>query len=169
MREVTAPPDLYARIQQFHATQMHALDGGEFDAYAETFTEDGEFRHTPGRPAARTRAGIAEELKAFHRERFAGDPVQRRHWFNMLRVEPGSGGEIHATFYVLVVATRPGVRQPEIAPSCVVHDVLVEDADGGLLVRSRWVEHDWQPEPATTVGAAAGGPVNGPVNGEVSR
>ncbi|MFF0573816.1 nuclear transport factor 2 family protein [Streptosporangium saharense] len=159
MREVTVPPDLYARIQQFHATQMHALDGGEFDAYAATFTEDGEFRHTPGRAPARTREGIAEELRAFHRERFADDPVQRRHWFNMLRVEPRSDGEIHATFYVLVVATRPGVRQPEIAPSCVVHDVIVDDPEDGLLLRSRWVEHDWQPEPVGAASGTAGGGV----------
>ncbi|GGY58915.1 nuclear transport factor 2 family protein [Streptomyces tanashiensis] len=137
--------DLYSRVQQFHAAQMQALDSGRFDEYADTFTEDGEFRHSPGRPAAHTRAGIAKELAAFHQERFAGEPVQRRHWFNMLNVQEQADGTIHATFYVLALLTREGERVPEIAPSCLVRDVLVEE-DGRLLTRSRRVEHDHLPE-----------------------
>ncbi|MBT3072492.1 MULTISPECIES: nuclear transport factor 2 family protein [Streptomyces] len=136
---------LYSRVQQFHAEQMQALDSGRFEEYAETFTEDGEFRHSPGRSPARTRAGIAEELTAFHQERFAGEAVQRRHWFNMLNVQEQADGTVHATFYVLALLTRPGERVPEIAPSCLVRDVLVEE-DGRLLTRSRRVEHDHVPE-----------------------
>ena len=150
--------ELYPRVQQFYAEQMHALDGGRFDFYAATFTEDGEFRHTPGRPPARTRAGIAEELDAFHRERFGGDPVQRRHWFGMVRLDLRPDGEIHSDFYALVVTTRPGLREPETAPSCVVHDVLVEEG-GDLLVRSRRVEHDWQPDADTADTADTAGRV----------
>ncbi len=135
--------ELYTRVQQFHARQMHALDNGEFDKYAATFTEDGEFRHTPGRPAACTRAGIAQELHAFYQERFGASPVQRRHWFNMLDIQPNTDGSIHATCYVLVVTSRPGIREPEIAPSCVVHDVLIEH-NGQLLTKSRQVDHDCQ-------------------------
>ncbi|UGY93004.1 nuclear transport factor 2 family protein [Streptomyces gobiensis] len=133
---------LYARVQQFYAQQMHALDGGDFAQYAATFTPDGEFSHTPGRPPARTREGIAAELHAFHEQRFGNDPVRRRHWFNMIRLAPGEDGTIRSTFYVLVVTSRPGVREPEIAPSCVVHDVLVEEG-GELFNRSRRVDHDY--------------------------
>ncbi|MER7406698.1 nuclear transport factor 2 family protein [Streptomyces sp. NPDC000070] len=142
MTTVPTTTDLYTRVQHFQAAQMQVLDNGDFDAYSATFTEDGEFAHTPGRPAARTRKGIAEELHAYHHERFGSDPVRRRHWFNMLCVTPQPDGTIHATAYVLVVTSRPGVREPEIAPSCVVHDVLVEE-DGQLLTRSRRVEHDY--------------------------
>ncbi|MBA6437023.1 nuclear transport factor 2 family protein [Streptomyces sp. GMR22] len=134
--------ELYAEVQQFHAAQMQALDSGDFDAYSATFTEDGEFAHTPGRPAARTRSGIAQELHAYHQERFAQDPVQRRHSFSMLRLSPRTDGAIDATFYCLVITSRPGVRQPEIAPSCAVHDVLVREK-GQLLTRSRRVAHDY--------------------------
>ncbi|MFF9024879.1 nuclear transport factor 2 family protein [Streptomyces eurythermus] len=145
MSTTRVPDDLYARVQQFHAEQMQALDDGRFDEYAATFTEDGEFRHSPGRPAARTRGGIAKELARFHQERFAGEPVQRRHWFNMLNVQAQADGTIHATFYVLALLTRAGERVPEIAPSCLVRDVLVEE-DGRLLTRSRRVHHDHLPE-----------------------
>ncbi|ABD13452.1 hypothetical protein ThrDRAFT_03828 [Frankia casuarinae] len=134
--------DVYTQVQQFYARQMHALDACRFDEYAATFTEDGEFSHTPGRPAAHTRDGIARELRAFHEERFATEPVQRRHWFNMIHLIEAPDGSLRSTFYVLVVTSRPGERQPEIAPSCVVHDVLIR-ADGGLLNRSRRVEHDY--------------------------
>ena len=134
--------DRYAEVQQFYARQMQLLDSGQFEAYAETFTEDGEFRHTPGRPPARTRAGITRELHEFH-ERFANDPVQRRHWFNMINLEPQDDGSVLSTVYALVVTTRPGGK-PAIAPSCVVHDVLVW-VDGAPLNRSRRVEHDQLP------------------------
>ncbi|GAA2879408.1 hypothetical protein Acy02nite_77880 [Actinoplanes cyaneus] len=132
--------ELYAEVQQFYARQMQLLDGGVFEAYADTFTIDGEFRHTPGREPARGREQIVRELHEFH-ERFAGDPVQRRHWFNHVNLEPQEDGTIRSTVYALVVTVRPGVKQPIIAPSCVVHDVLVRE-DGELLNRSRRVEHD---------------------------
>ncbi|MFI7219556.1 nuclear transport factor 2 family protein [Micromonospora maritima] len=132
--------DLYVEVQHFHARQMQLLDGGDFPAYAATFTEDGEFTHTPQQPPARGRDGIVTELNRFH-ERFAEDPVIRRHWFNQLWLEPREDGSVQATYYALVVTTRPE-RNVTIAPSCVVRDVLVRDGEGNLLVRSRTVDHD---------------------------
>lgn len=133
--------DLYAEVLQFYAHQMQSLDDGDFQAYADTFTEDGEFTHSPGMPPARTRAGIARELYEFHRRRFATGPVQRRHWFNQVVLEPQVDGSIASTSYALVLTVRPGEKQPEIGPSCVVHDTLVHE-DGALRTRSRRVDHD---------------------------
>jgi actinorhodin biosynthesis protein ActVIA len=138
----TTQSELYSEVLQFYARQMQALDGGDFKAYSETFTEDGEFRHTPGQEPARTREGIVRELDRFH-ERFDGDPVQRRHWFNMVDLEPQPDGTIVSTAYALVITTRPGGK-PDIAPSCVVRDVLVRQ-DSVLLNRSRQVDHDQLP------------------------
>lgn len=140
MVSVSTFTDLYAEVLQFYARQMQVLDGGDFKSYGDTFTDDAVFRHTPSREPARTREGIVRELEEFHRERFADDPVQRRHWFNMVDVEPQADGTIRSTFYALVVTTRPGGK-PDIAPSCVVRDVLVR-VNGGLATRSRWVEFD---------------------------
>jgi actinorhodin biosynthesis protein ActVIA len=138
----TTETELYVEVQQFYARQMQALDGGDFETYSRTFTDDGEFVHTPNREPARTPEGITRELYRFH-ERFEGDPVQRRHWFNMIDLDPQPDGSIVSTVYALVVTTRPGGK-PEIAPSCVVHDVLVR-RDGTLLNRSRRVDHDQLP------------------------
>lgn len=131
--------DVYAQVQHFYAHQMQALDGGRFTDYAATFTEDGTFQHSPGAEPAVGRAGIVAELEAFHK-RFDGDPVQRRHWFNHVALEPQADGSLRSTVYALVVTVRPGGR-PEIAPSCVVHDVLAVTEEG-VRTRSRLVTHD---------------------------
>ncbi|MFC0436779.1 nuclear transport factor 2 family protein [Kutzneria buriramensis] len=132
--------DLYAEVQHFYAKQVQLLDSRAFDEYAATYTEDAEFQHSPGVPPAVTRTAILAELHRFH-ERFEADPVQRRHWFNGFVLEPQEDGSVRSTFYALIVHVRPGVREPEIGPSCVVHDVLVW-SDGVLLTRSRRVDHD---------------------------
>jgi actinorhodin biosynthesis protein ActVIA len=130
---------LYAQIQHFYARQMQALDGRRFAEYAGTFTPDGIFQHSPDLEPARGRTEIVTVLVDFHR-RFDNDPVQRRHWFNHVALVPRDDGSIGSTVYALVVTTRPGGK-PEIAPSCVVHDVIVLDGDEPLL-RSRRVTHD---------------------------
>ncbi|GAA1188831.1 nuclear transport factor 2 family protein [Streptomyces hebeiensis] len=131
--------DLYTRVQQFYARQMQALDGGRFEDYAATFTKDGTFQHSPGAEPAVGRDGIVAELIEFHK-RFDGDPVQRRHWFNHVVLEPLDDGSLRSTVYALVVTTRPGGK-PLIAPSCVVNDVL-EVEGGAVLTRSRQIDHD---------------------------
>lgn len=130
---------LYIEVQQLFARQMHCLDGRKLEGYANTFTEDGVLAHTPNEEPARTRAGILRDLYRLDK-RFDGDPAQTRHWFNMIDVEPLEDDSIRATYYALVAVTRPGGK-PEIAPSCVVHDILVRTEEG-LLTKSRWVEHD---------------------------
>lgn len=139
--------DLYVAVQQFYAEQMRMLDECDFEGYASTFTADGEFTHTPGRPAARTPEGIVKELREFHK-RFEGSPVQRRHWFNMLGVVDQGDGTVRTTMYALVV-TSGGERVPEIAPSCVVTDLLAYEK-GHLRTRSRVVGHDYARTPDTT-------------------
>ncbi|TQM32785.1 nuclear transport factor 2 family protein [Nocardia bhagyanarayanae] len=139
MTTVASRTELYAEVQQFYAEQMQRLDNRDIPGYADTFTEDAEFEHSPGIPPARTRAGIIADLVEFHK-RFDTDPMQRRHWFNMINLQPQDDGTIVSTTYCLVVKIRPNSK-PEIAPSCVVHDVLVR-VDGALLTRSRRVVHD---------------------------
>jgi actinorhodin biosynthesis protein ActVIA len=130
--------DVYAEVHHFYARQMQMLDRREFEAFAATFTEDGEFSHSPNQ-LSRTRTGIVSELYDFHR-RFDNDPVVRRHWFNMIVVDPQEDGSLRTTFYAYAMNTRSGGRQ-EIGPSCVVTDVLVR-VDGELLNKSRHVRQD---------------------------
>lgn len=131
--------DPYTAVQHFYARQMQALDARDLQGYADTFTEDATFAHTPGREPARNRDGIVADLHEFHRK-FDTDPLQRRHWFNQIVLDAQPDGSLAATVYALVVDTRPEQR-PQITASCVVHDVLVRDGDT-FLTRSRTIEYD---------------------------
>ncbi|GAB3744507.1 nuclear transport factor 2 family protein [Amycolatopsis oliviviridis] len=132
------PDTLHTRVQRFYAAQMQRLDERDIEGYAETFTDAAEFSHTPGRPPSRTRAGIIEDLRDFH-HRFTDDPMQRRHWVNMIDVALAEDGSIVSTAYCLVVKVRP--KQEPVFVSTVIHDVLVEIA-GKLFTRSRHVSYD---------------------------
>ena len=133
--------ELYATVSQFYGRQVKLLDSGRFEEYAATYTADGEFQHTPGVPPAGTREGIVAELRRFN-SRFDDDPVQRRHVFTMLDLTPREDGALDASYYALVLTTRPGIKEPVVGPSCLVHDVLEISADGEVLTRSREVGHD---------------------------
>ena len=137
VRAVSA--ELYTEVQHFYARQMQALDEGRWEEFAATFTEDGLFQHALDLPPARTRPGILAEVRRFH-ERFAEDPVRRRHWFNHVALDPRPDGSIDATVYALVLTTRPG-GHPLAHPSSLLRDVLVREG-GGLLTRSRRIVHD---------------------------
>ncbi|OAA28777.1 actinorhodin biosynthesis protein ActVIA [Frankia sp. EI5c] len=132
------PATVYPRVQQFYAAQMQRLDARDLTGYADTFTVDAEFAHTPGRPPARTRAGIVADLVDFHRK-FEDDPMQRRHLVSMINISPRDGGGLTSTAYCLVVKIRPG-SEPVLV-SCVLHDVLFE-TEGELLTHSRQVTYD---------------------------
>jgi actinorhodin biosynthesis protein ActVIA len=134
--------DLYLRVQHFYARQMQAVDEGRFAEYADTFAEDGTFQHSPNVEPARGRAAILQSLIDYD-ERFTGEPVQRRHWFNQIVLDEQPDGSFRSTVYALVVATKPGTRLPfEIAPACIVHDVLEVSGDV-ILTRSRLVTYDY--------------------------
>ena len=96
-----AHSDLYAEVQHFYARQMQLLDTRKLEGYADTFTEDAEFGHTPGREPARTRAGILRDLHEVHK-RFDEDPQQRRHMFTMVDIEPDPDGTIRSARQVLI-------------------------------------------------------------------
>lgn len=136
--DVISSTNLYAEVQQFYAMQMQRLDRRDLDGYAATFTDDAEFFHTRGRPACHTRAGILSDLYKFH-EQFEADPQQRRHWFNMVNLEPLDDGNIQSTAYCLVVKIRPE-QKPEFV-SCVVNDILAR-VDGELLTQYRRIDYD---------------------------
>jgi actinorhodin biosynthesis protein ActVIA len=120
---------------------VHLLDTLQAESFAATFTEDAVFDHSPSAPALHGRAAIAREMAAFHQRQLGGEPVQRRHWFNMMTVSEHPDGTLRTHYYALIVVTRKGQAVPVIAPSCAVDDVLVRE-DGQLLTRTRKVTPD---------------------------
>ncbi|MFF5343831.1 nuclear transport factor 2 family protein [Streptomyces althioticus] len=134
--------ELYPRIQQFYAGQVRHLDAFRAEEFAATFTEDGVFDHRPGTDPLVGRQAIAAAVSGYQRTKHAADPVQRRHWFNMLQVFPQDDGTVRTEYYALVLHTRPGTPEPQTGPSCFVTDVLAVGEDGGLLTTFRRVRQD---------------------------
>jgi actinorhodin biosynthesis protein ActVIA len=143
MTTATAPivvtSELYAQVLHFYAHQMQHLDARRFEEYAASFAEDGVFQHSPGAEPAVSRDAIVRELVEFHKK-YDPATVRRRHWFNQVALEAQADGTVKSTVYALVATIRPGA-QPEINPSCLVHDTLVVE-DGEILLKSRLITHD---------------------------
>ncbi|MEE1758266.1 MULTISPECIES: nuclear transport factor 2 family protein [unclassified Streptomyces] len=135
----TVSSDLYVQVQHFYARQMQALDNGRIEEYANTFTKDGSFQHTPGLDPVVGPDAILEELRSFLKK-YENDPTQRRHYFNQIVLDPRDDGTIGSTVYALIVRVKPN-EQPEIWPSTVVHDVI-DVTDGHILLKSRSVAYD---------------------------
>ncbi|MFD6194046.1 MULTISPECIES: nuclear transport factor 2 family protein [unclassified Streptomyces] len=134
---------LYHDIQQFYVRQMHAGDGGDFTAWAASFTEDAVFvsnglpAPVAGRAAidAATRAGAAARA-----ERGA----THRHVVTMLDVRPKGEHRAEARSYVLVVeAIRGGATTVHVSTVCEDRLVLRE---GRWLVEERRVTRDDRPK-----------------------
>jgi uncharacterized protein (TIGR02246 family) len=131
---------LYAQIQQFYAHQMQLLDGGDADAWAQTFTPDGVFaanahpQPAVGRETIRT---TAAKVKAQHAEQ----GLQVRHWLGMLQIDPQDDGTLRVRSYALIINTPRG-GQAEVSLSTTCDDHLVPAAEGGWLVAHRQVVRD---------------------------
>lgn len=84
-------------IQDLLARYNQAIDGGDGEAWAETFAPDGIF-HSDRRGTHQGR----ETLAAFARERHA-DGGPRRHWTNNVVIE-GDGDEATMRVYLLMLS-----------------------------------------------------------------
>jgi actinorhodin biosynthesis protein ActVIA len=138
-RDISA---LYAQVQQFYAGQVRHLDTMRAEEFAASFTGDGVFDHRPGADPLVGRTAIAAAIREYQNTRHAADPVQRRHWFNMLQVFPQDDGTLRTEYYAVVLQTRPGVFEPMVGPSCFVTDVLAYE-DGELRTKFRKVSPDY--------------------------
>ncbi len=131
---------LYAEIQQFYARQMQMLDGGDADAWADTFTEDGVFAanaHPQPAVGRETIRVAATKVKAQHAE----EGLQVRHWLGMVEVTEQPDGTVLARSYALIINTPRG-GQAVVGLSTTCDDVLVRDGEGGWLVANRQVVRD---------------------------
>ena len=107
MTSAYAHAELYAEVQQFYARQMQLLDARKLEAYADTFTDDAEFAHTPGRAPARTRAGILRDLHEVH-QRFEGDRIRTTAGFvDTVLADPRFAAAEHSTHLVDDLLGRP--------------------------------------------------------------
>lgn len=111
------------------ASYSHAADGLDAEAYADCFTDDGEFHGRVGMPDESRLVG-REALLAFHRRATArrGD-VQNRHIQTNTMVVSQTETEAHVRTYLLVMVSR-GDNPPEPGLTSVYDDTLVKTEKG---------------------------------------
>ncbi len=120
-QDVTEINHLYARYNL-------ALDSGDAQGWADTFTADGVFGNSEGR------AGLVQFAEGFH----AQQDGHARHWNNNVHVTSTAEGAEGTTYLQL---WNVGVRPQTIIVTGIYHDTLVKTADGWRF-KTRRVEVD---------------------------
>lgn len=122
----------YIDIEQLYAQYNHAIDAGDAEAWAGTFTPDGSFNKFVGHDAL---VGFIQQW----REKMNG--ASRRHWNTNLRIVPSPDGANGSVFLMLVdVSTRP----PSIIMTGSYTDTLVKTASGWRF-KTRQTKNDAAP------------------------
>lgn len=106
-------------IQELYARYNHAIDSGNGDAWAATFTPDGTFKSGPADFAgtdalAKFGASLVERMKP-------------RHWTNNLVIDEAPDGAKGSCYLLLY---NLGGEKPAIATSGIYRDELKKTADG---------------------------------------
>src|SRR5271170_3142703 len=133
-------------IQQLYARYNIAIDSGDAEGWAATFTPDGVFNTFAGHDA------LVGFIKTW-REKLGG--ATRKHWNNNLQIT-GNSKEASATVYLMLVdfSTKP----PSILMSSSYTDSLVKTKDGWRFTK-RMTKSDVTP---TAPPAAAAAPPAAP-------
>lgn len=109
--------DDLVEIQQLYAKYNWALDSGDSEGYAATFTPDGVFNNNAGHDA------IVKFADTFH----AGLGAHVRHWNTNLLITPSPDGA-HGQVYLVLVDF--GTKPATIVTSASYSDDLVKVAQG---------------------------------------
>jgi SnoaL-like domain len=128
----------YFEIQQLYARYNIAIDSGDAEGWAATFTPDGVFNTFSGHDA------LVGFIKTW-REKLNG--ATRKHWNNNLQVT-GNSKEASATTYLMLVdlSTKP----PSILMTGSYTDSLVKTKDGWRFTK-RMTKSDVTAPPAAPV------------------
>lgn len=124
----------YIDIQQLYARYNEAIDSGDGEAYAATFTPDGIFNTYKGHDAL---VGFIQQWK----EKMNG--ANRRHWNTNLVITPTAEGASGSVYLMLLDV---GVRPPAIVSTAKYTDALVKTADGWRF-KQRATRGDAPPRP----------------------
>lgn len=109
----------YVEIQQLYAKYNHAIDSGNADAWADTFTPDGTFNNFAGR----------EALKKFINETWVGrmNGATRQHWNTNLVIN-GDSKTAKGSVYLMLVDL--GTKPASIMSMALYDDELVKTPEG---------------------------------------
>lgn len=116
--------DDYLAIQQLYAAYAHALDTGQGDAFAATFTPDGEF--TGGRGPGQS-TGAREPIKGHDALVTMGSRGGSRHFVANLLITP-TAGRVKGSCYLLLLDVHGAPAK--LVETAIYDDTLVKTATG---------------------------------------
>ena len=125
----------YREIQALYGKYAAALDSGDGESYANTYTEDGVFRLDRDGVAGTPTIGHGN-LVTFAERYYAGNQGNGRHWNNAIVITPTADGATGSAYFVLA-----NVRNRGISVTGIYRDVLKKTAKGWRFA-SRLVEAD---------------------------
>jgi uncharacterized protein (TIGR02246 family) len=125
----------YAEIQQLYARYNEAIDSGDAEAYAATFTPDGVFNNN-----YKGREGLMSFIEAWKGKM---NGLTRRHWNTNLVITPSPEC---ATGSVYLMHLDVSARPPVMASTAKYSDVLVKTAQGWRF-KTRNTRGDAPPKP----------------------
>lgn len=131
----------YFEMQQLYARYNIAIDSGDAEGWAATFTPDGVFNTFSGHDA------LVGFIKTW-REKLNG--ATRKHWNNNLQIT-GTSKEATASVYLILVDF--GTKPPSILTTATYTDSLVKTKDGWRFTK-RMTKGDSAP-PAPSAPAAS--------------
>jgi hypothetical protein len=123
----------YIDIEQLYATYNHAIDSGDAQGWAGTFTADGTFNKFAGHEQL---VGFIQQWK----EKMNG--ANRRHWNTNLSIRPSADGASATVMLMLV-----DVSTKSIVATGMYNDTLVKTASGWRF-KSRATKMDAAPPAA---------------------
>jgi hypothetical protein len=132
----------YFEIQQLYANYNIAIDNGDAEGWAATFTQDGVFNTFAGHDAL---VGFVN----MWREKLNG--ATRKHWNNNLRI---SGDGKQASGYVYLILVDVSTKPPSILTTATYTDSLVKTKDGWRFTK-RTTKADVAPAAASAPAATA--------------
>lgn len=126
-----------AALTALYARQSHAIDEGEAEAWAATFTAEGSFSSpTFGAPIIGTQA-LAEFAAGVYTD-LQTQGLRQRHWVNSVVLDAVT---LTARAYLMIVRVdQEGT--PTLMRHVVISDELARDSDGDLHVQARTVRRD---------------------------
>jgi hypothetical protein len=132
----------YFEIQQLYSQYNNAIDSGDAEGWAATFTPDGVFNTFVGHDA------LVNFVKTW-REKLGG--ATRKHWNNNLQIR-GNSKEANASVYLLLIdfSTKP----PSIVGTATYTDSLIKTKDGWRFTK-RTTKGDTAPAAPSAPAAGA--------------
>ena len=109
----------YVEIQQLYARYAMAIDAGDAEGWANTFTSDGVFNNSS--------RGHSALVQFVHNWRDKRNGADRRHWNSNLVITPSDEGAAGSIYLLLMdISTKPPVQ----VSSSVYEDALVKTPQG---------------------------------------